>query len=167
VRLFVAVRPPSGSVPGVRTPHITLCFLGDVPDERVPEVEAALRAGLAGTLVCDATIEAGPNRRLGPRAIVRPVSGLDAVAADVRAAVGGFAARPEDRPFRGHLTIARRRRGEPAPNDGQVSGDDGPAEPVHWRVEEIALVRSELGGGDGGTAHHEDVAVVRLRSTVD
>ena len=186
-RLFVAVRPPAESVPGVTNPHITLCFLGDVPDGSVDEVADALRAGLAGTTACEACVEAGTPRRLGPTAIVRPVTGLDDLARVVRAVVGGYAARPEDRPFRGHLTVARRRRGEPAPGDGQAAGSDsdrsgrpserqragrrwgdGGAAPepvpdeLRWRVEEVVLVRSALGRGPGGTARHDDVTVVPL-----
>ena len=155
-RLFVAVRPPPGAVPGVTNPHVTLCFLGNVADDAVDEVAGALRAGLAGTTACEACVEAGTLRRLGPTAIVRPVTGLDDLAGVVRAAVGRFAARPEDRPFRGHLTVARHRRGEPAPSDGQVPDE------VRWRVEEVVLVRSALGRGPGGTARHDDVAAVPL-----
>ena len=87
---------------------------------------------------------------------MREVTGLDGLAEVVRAAVGHFAARPENRPFRGHLTVARHRPGEPAPSDGQV------ADELRWRVEEVVLVRSELGRGPGGTARHSEVAAVPL-----
>ena len=150
------MRPPAGALPGVRDPHVTLCFLGEVGDDRVDDVAAALRAGLAGARSCPACIEAGRPRRLGPTAIVRRVSGLDELAAAVRAAVGRYAARPDERPFRGHLTVARHRRGEPAPSEGQA-----PAE-LRWLVDEVVLVRSRLGRGPGGTARHEVVARVPL-----
>ena len=153
-RLFVAVRVP---VEGLHNPHVTLCFLGDVAGDLVPTVADALRRALEGRARCEAVVEAGTPRRLGPTAIVRPVTGLDELARAVRAAVGDFAARPEDRPFRGHLTVARHRRGEPAPSDGQ-----GVRSELRWLVEEVVLVRSELGRGPGGTARHEDVAVVPL-----
>ena len=44
-RLFVGVRVP---IEGVRNPHVTLCFLGDVREGLVDDVAAALRAALAG-----------------------------------------------------------------------------------------------------------------------
>jgi 2'-5' RNA ligase len=157
MRLFVAVRPPEGSVPEVRDPHVTLCFLGEVADDRLGDVVDALGQAAAGAGACDATIEPGPLRRLAAGAVVRPVSGLDDLARTVRAAVGAYAARPETRRFRGHLTVARRRRGEPVPGGGQ-----SPAEAVRWRVEEVVLVRSELGRGPGGSARHTAVAVVAL-----
>ena len=153
----MGVRVP---VDGVANPHVTLCFLGEVPDPAVAEVAGALRAGLAGVARCEAVVEAGTPRRLGPTAIVRPVTGLDSVARAVRDAVGRFAARPEDRPFRGHLTVARRRRGEPAPGDGQAVR----SEELRWLVEEVVLVRSELGRGPGGTARHTVVASVPLEA---
>ncbi len=156
MRLFVAVRPPAEAVTDVRDPHVTLCFLGQVPDDEVDSVEAALRAGLAGARRVEAVIAGGRPKRLGPSALVRPVTGLDDLAAVVRCAVGGYAARPEGRPFRGHLTVARRRRGEPDGGDGREAPE------VRWLVEEVALVRSDLGQGEGGTARHTDLAVVRL-----
>jgi 2'-5' RNA ligase len=157
-RLFVAVRPPVAVVealgPGVRPDlHVTLRFLGGIDDALVEQVDADLRAGLAGVGVCEAVVGTSVHR-LGQSALVLPVSGLEDLAAAVRAAVGRYGG--DDRPFRGHLTIARRRRGVPAPDV------DGPAEPVRWRVEEVALVRSELGRGPGGTARHVEVAVVPL-----
>jgi RNA 2',3'-cyclic 3'-phosphodiesterase len=183
----VAVRPPAGTLVGVRDPHVTLCFLGEVADEQVASVAAALRSGLAGARSCPACVEAGRPRRLGPTAIVRRVTGLDELAAAVRAAVGAYAARPDDRPFRGHLTVARHRRGEPAPSEGQdprrgnwarerapasrtvigagrsPADEPGPAE-LQWLVDEVVLVRSQLGRGPGGTALHEVVARVPLRA---
>jgi 2'-5' RNA ligase len=151
VRLFVAVAAP---VAGVRDPHVTLCFLGEVADDVVPDVEAALRAALAGVGPCEAALLAGRARRLGPTALVRPVEGLDHLAAVVRGAVGAYAARPEERPFRGPLTVGRRRRGEPVPSTAY------PAQ--RWPVDVVELVRSELGAGAGGTARHTVVAAVVL-----
>lgn len=156
MRLFVAVRPPPGAVAHVRDPHVTLCFLGEVPDDDVARIESALRAGLGRAAPVEAVVAGGRPRRLGPSALVRPVGGLDDLAAVVRSAVGRDAARPERRPFRGHLTVARRRRGEPGGGDGREAPE------VRWLVEEVALVCSELGRGEGGTARHRDVAVVAL-----
>jgi RNA 2',3'-cyclic 3'-phosphodiesterase len=153
MRLFVAVRPPASMTEGIREPHVTLRFLGDVDDALVEEVAAAMRSGLAGVAACEATIGTGV-RRLGAGALVVPVSGLDEVAAAVAAAVGRYGG--DDRPFRGHLTVARRRRGAPAP-DRTVMPTGGT-----WVVGEVLLVRSELGKGPGGTARHTVVARVAL-----
>jgi len=153
VRLFVAVRPPEALATTTHNAHVTLHFLGDVDDDLVVEVAEALRSGLEGVPAPEA--EVGTRvRRLGAAALVVPVTGLDELAAAVGAAVGRYGG--EDRPFRGHLTLARIRRGSPPPAVA------GPAAPVRWRVGEVELVRSELGKGDGGRARHSVVATVPL-----
>lgn len=158
VRLFVAVHPPAAAVPGVRNPHVTLCFLGTVDVDLVGEVADALQLGLEGVRAVEAEVTGGRPRRLGPSAFVRPVTGLDGLAGAVRGAVGRFATRPEERPFRGHLTVARRAKGRPSAGlEGEV-----PAEAVRWKVDEVVLVRSELGRGPGGTVRHEVVVAVPL-----
>lgn len=155
MRLFVGVRAP---VAGIVNPHVTLCFLGEVDDAAVPTLVATLGEVLRTVPATEAAVEPGPLRRLGPTALVRPVAGLDDAAAAVRRAVLAAGLDVEERPFRAHLTYARRRRGDRAPGAGGPPAVAG----ARWRVEEVALVRSELGRGPGGTARHTDVAVFAL-----
>jgi 2'-5' RNA ligase len=87
--------------------------------------------------------------RFGRRVLHVPVSGLEAVAT----AVGEPS---DDRPFHGHLTLARarERRGvDLRPFDGVACG------PVEWTVDEVTLVRSHLGRGG---ARYEVVQRARL-----
>lgn len=118
-RLFVAVWPPPEildilagldrpAVDGVRWTtrdqwHVTLRFLGPMPEvEPVAEVLAGMRpAGLANAIIGPAV------GRFGQRILHVPVGGVDAVAAGVVAATAGLGRPPEDRPFRGHVTLAR------------------------------------------------------------
>ena len=75
---------------------MTLRFLGDAD---VDEVRTRLDAVQSAA----ATAELGPAlRRLGPNAIVVPVSGLDPLAAAIGDATGDLGQLP--RPFHGHLT---------------------------------------------------------------
>lgn len=89
--------------------HVTLRFLGRVDDALVDHVVDALRsvdvpAGMVASL--------GPaTARFGQRVLQVPVDGLDALAARVVDATASFGEPPEDRPFRGHLTLARVGRG--------------------------------------------------------
>jgi RNA 2',3'-cyclic 3'-phosphodiesterase len=163
VRLFVAVTPPPEVLDrvaelarpereGVRwtTPdqwHVTLRFLGDVSD---PEpVEAALRAVRWPA----ARMRIGPGvASLGRHAVVLPVAGLEELARLAAESTVAFA-EPEQRPFRGHLTLARVRRGSPAP----LTGERFEAEA---EVEAVALFRSRL-HPEG--ARYEELASVRLR----
>jgi 2'-5' RNA ligase len=81
-----------------------------------------------------------------------PVEGLDDLAAAVTDATDGCGRPLPDRPFRGHLTVARARR-------GSVRSLAGEAVDARFPVEDVRLVRSHL-GRDG--ARYEDLHVRRL-----
>ncbi|HWE70481.1 MAG TPA: RNA 2',3'-cyclic phosphodiesterase [Acidimicrobiales bacterium] len=104
-----------GSAEGLRVVrpeqlHITLRFLGQVDDDRVPELSDAL--GRAAASVHDVVrCRLGPSTAWfgGDRVLQIPVEGLDELAGAVRLAT--LAAVPDagDREpaFQGHLTVAR------------------------------------------------------------
>jgi len=165
VRLFVCVRPPDdvldrldeviarcrpGSSGGVRwadrsTWHVTLHFLGEVADPD-PVVEA-----LAGLTLPAVEAELGPAvELLGRRVVSAPITGLEGLAHTVQSAVAHLGEHREDRPFRGHVTLARLGR----------SGGGHPCvgEPIaaRWAVDDLALVRSHL---RAGPAVYEDLFV--------
>ncbi|MFP5319647.1 MAG: RNA 2',3'-cyclic phosphodiesterase [Acidimicrobiia bacterium] len=151
MRLFVAAWPPAGvvsllaalprtEVKGLRWTrrdqwHVTLRFLGNVED--VDGVVAALRAAPVGRT--EAVM--GPAvSRFGHRVLHVPVDGLSAAASAVVRATAGFGEPPENRPFRGHVTLARaadRARVDLRPLAGTpLSGT--------WPVDEVTLVASRL-----------------------
>jgi len=169
MRLFVAVRPPERVLDGLvevtadlraradlrwvdRTElHVTLCFLGEVPDDDVPRLVAALDA--APLPVAEARM--GPAvTRLGRHVLSVPVHGLETLATAVTSVTAGFGRPPEDRPFNGHVTLARSRgrRGEVDPSA------TGAAAEARWPVTEIVLVRSRQ-GQDGH--HHDEIRAFR------
>lgn len=138
MRLFVAVWPPPPVVerlaalprpalPGLRWTrreqwHVTLHFFGSVDASLVPSLLASLPD-------VDASVTLGPATvRLGRSILVVPVHGLDEVVASLPW--------PSDRPFRGHLTLARAKRALPA----EVVGVPVSAS---WRAERTTLVSSE------------------------
>jgi 2'-5' RNA ligase len=167
VRLFVAVELPEPvrahldsrtgplrqSLRGWRwTPaaqwHLTLAFLGEVDEDRLPEL--ARRMGLAARRhePFDLRLEgfgAFSNARRA-RIVWAGVGGdrdalvrlADSVSAGARRAKIDL----EERRYRPHLTLGRRR----APVDLRDQLSPGPAyESPPWRVQEIALVESHLG----------------------
>jgi 2'-5' RNA ligase len=151
--LFVAVWPseevldaiaalPRPDVPTLRWTtrdqwHVTLRFLGSVDD--VDAARAAVRSIVAAA--CDVAV--GPTLgRFGRRILHVPTHGLDAVAAAAVAATAHVGEPPEDRAFKGHLTLARSRRG-----DIDLRGFAGTPMTGRWRAEEVTLVQSHLGGG--------------------
>ena len=171
MRLFVAVWPtaevvaavaglPRPDHPAVRwtTPdqwHVTLRFLGEVADEDVPVVTAALRA--VGEQHPARDVDLGPRTtRLGKGPLVVPVAGLDDVATAVIEATRDLGAPPGSRPFMGHLTLARGRGRRPVP--AALAGGELVA---RWPATELCLVRSRPGAAGG--ARYDNVAVAPLR----
>lgn len=163
-RLFIAVWPPPEIVAvlrdlprveadGVRFTtedrwHATLRFLGDV------DLDTA-RAAIGRVRFARTTATVGPAvTRLGAGVVIAPVAGLDAVAATVRGATAAIGEPVDPRPFRGHLTLARQRRGDRCSLDGAPIRGTFP-------VDEIALVRSDL-RSDG--ARYTTVATVGASS---
>jgi 2'-5' RNA ligase len=110
--------------------HVTLRFLGEAS---VSDVAGALD----GLVAAPATAVLGPSTaRLGRGVLMVPVAGLDEVAAAVHAVLPG-----EERPFLGHVTVARARSGR-----GAVPASlAGAAVSGSFSVEEVTLVRSAGG----------------------
>jgi 2'-5' RNA ligase len=127
--MFVAVRPDEatlrdlgrlelGSTDGVRVVgpgrwHVTLRFLGEVDDGRVPALVGALgeaARSLPGAIPC--RIGPGTAWFAGHRVLQIPVSGLEEAAEAVRSSTLPVVPDPVvvAPPFTGHLTVARSRR---------------------------------------------------------
>jgi 2'-5' RNA ligase len=127
---------PAGAAPVADARlHLTLHFIGEVAAARLPELDAALRvAPPRFELVLDrAQRWPGGLVVLQPGAVVPPLAALHRALADALRAAG---LPPEARPFRPHVTLARRAA-------GAVAGPAAP--PVRWPVAGYALVRSTLG----------------------
>jgi RNA 2',3'-cyclic 3'-phosphodiesterase len=162
MRLFVAVWPPAPvltRLDGLARPdiaevrwtttdqwHVTLRFLGEMASPE-PVLEA-----LAGVDLPPATARlAGPPLRLGRGMLTLPVSGLDALAAAVLRATVEMGRPPENRPFRGHVTLARSWR-------GSTEVWSPPSQLLEtWEVRSVAIVRSHLGRTG---ARYETIAAV-------
>src|SRR5512143_2060746 len=128
-RLFVALVPPTvvvaplaAAVAPLRAAHpalawvaperwhLTLVFLGNVPDE----VRPALSERLARVAHRHGPVEVaiGGAGRFGQRALwVRAHGGLRPLATAVGRAAGRAGVQVDDRPFRAHVTLARARPG--------------------------------------------------------
>ena len=151
-RLFVAVVPPDGildrvaqlnrlAVKGLRWTgreqwHVTLRFLGQVND--VEPVVGAL-ATLSTSPAVSAVI--GPAvGRFDQRVLHVPVAGLRALAADVVRATAHLGRPADDRPFVGHLTLARVSKGAKV----DLRALTGAAVSGSWTVEQVCLFESKL-----------------------
>jgi 2'-5' RNA ligase len=192
-RLFVSIEPsaeaiqslrvssrvwrPALEVPGIRwlPPaqwHVTLLFLGDVDDARVPELGQALSRATA----CSGPFELAlgtlgafpsPGR---PRVIWIGLQGDLQALHRVQAAVACDAApwihRPDPKPFHPHLTLARvsgpSRPGAWRQAAGAGGGMTTAPRTVGWPVRSVRLMKSEL---TPTGARHELVCEILLRGS--
>ena len=163
-RLFVAAMPtaevldavaalPRADGTGVRWTtrgqwHVTLRFFGSAPIDEV-------RAAFARVSARAAVATAGPGvALLGSRVVQLPVRGLEELAAAVAVATQDLGEPPDPRPFQGHLTLARLRRGASCALVGTPFAAAFP-------VRELYLMRSELLRGG---ARHSELGRLDLRS---
>lgn len=127
--------------------HVTLRFFGEVS----PPVAMAALEHLSAAA---AHAEVGPAlARFGRGYLALPVRRLNDLAAAVVNATAEVGEPPDDRPFRGHLTLARLR---PRANVGGLAGTPFSA---GFLVTEVALVHSEL-HADGSRYHTLDTVAL-------
>ena len=93
--------------------HLTLKFLGDIPEDRVPDVQTALTrvaSGHSRFAVHAEGLGVFPDIH-APRVLwvglTAHVDALKRLAADVEAALSAIDFPPESKPFHPHLTLAR------------------------------------------------------------
>jgi 2'-5' RNA ligase len=115
---------------------VTLRFLGECD---VDDARGAFRSIEAD--VVDVTM--GPTTgRFGRRILHVPTEGLLSVATATVGATAELGHPPDQRPFAGHITLARSRRG-----DTDLRPFAGLPLAGHWTAAEVTLVASHLGPG--------------------
>lgn len=130
--------------------HVTLAFLGSVPDAAVGDLEAALTRAVSeadAPWPRDLRV-AGPGT-FGRRVLWvgledDPSGSLDALAQTVRDALADTGQAVDAKPLRAHVTLARAGR---RPITSALLEQCGHPPRVSWRPDAIELWRSELGRG--------------------
>ncbi len=130
--------------------HLTLVFLGEIDEARLPSLAAGLTSAVAGRRPFRLRLSGSgcfpPRGRarvawLGFEESPEVVELQAAAAGALQAAVGH---EPERRPFRPHLTVARCSPPWPGAAGRRWSRAlDGPLAEA-WRVDSLALIRSRL-----------------------
>lgn len=116
--------------------HVTLCFLGEVPESELPRVAERVRAAALrhAPFALELTSAGCFPDAARPRVLWLGVGGdsaaLAALEADLRQSLSGFVSAPETRDYHPHLTLAR---------SSQRGGDRQLAECI------ASLERAELG----------------------
>lgn len=132
--------------------HLTIKFFGSVPVSAVPELIAALRASVRGSVPFELRVDgAGAFPHLErPRVLWLGINGavreLTQLVARVERTAGHFAEATETRPYHPHITLARVRpedlptlRGLPRELERLAK-----LPPIRFSVEHLTLYRSEL-----------------------
>ena len=197
MKLFVAIVPPQSvlrelaavvrplhALPqasalrwtGLPTWHLTLAFLGQVGDDDLPGLEQGLASAVAGQP--ELGLRLGGGGRFGDRALWAGVRGDTAGLTRLAEATAEAAERAgiatEDRPFTGHLTLARssipRGGNDRRPDGGSGRGGTPDLAPLAdalagfhgepWRASAVELMHSHPGPGP---KHYQTVATWALR----
>jgi 2'-5' RNA ligase len=154
VRCFVAVWPDERAVEALAslqrpplealrwsTPqqwHVTLRFLGDLTPPHLDELLDRLHSVAPAPGV---VATGGPaTRLLGPGLVIWPVSGLASLAGKVAELTADIGQPPADRPFLGHVTLARARRGADVRRLPGLRNELS----ASWPVRSIGVVQSLL-----------------------
>ncbi len=131
--------------------HLTLKFLGDISPDDTARLKDALAEALAGKYGFEATVAGlGTFPRGGgkPRVVWMGLgSGVDqlrALAASVEDACASLGFEREDRPFAGHLTIGRSRRGGGRLRELAEGVTELRFNPLQLKVDRVNLVKSRL-----------------------
>lgn len=169
MRLFIAINPPEPETRRLTTAlyrlaaqdvavrwvdaasvHITLKFLGEVPDQRLPAVHAALEEAVLDTpafVVSLGGLGAFPSLAR-PNIFWLGVQGppeLLAVQQRIEDAMSRLGFEKEDRPFHPHITLGRVRKDGRVPDrkrmDRMAADFDYKGE---FRVQSVDLMRSRL-----------------------
>ncbi|MDO9313118.1 MAG: RNA 2',3'-cyclic phosphodiesterase [Burkholderiaceae bacterium] len=117
--------------------HLTLHFIGDVQRSRLPELQSALCVPFDSFELRIGACERWPGGLVVARPDAVPPALTDLHAA-LRKVLDALGLRTDDRPFRPHITLARRDAG-PWPAQPQA------AEPLRWPVRHYLLAESLSG----------------------
>jgi 2'-5' RNA ligase len=122
--------------------HVTLAFLGHLPEEEIPRIAAALPREAAAPELRAVGVKPVPPRapRLFALDLVDEDGRAGAIQSQVSAALEALGLyEPEKRPFWPHITLARVRKG------ARVRGVEAPLPPAEpWRATAVTLYRSLL-----------------------
>jgi 2'-5' RNA ligase len=130
-----AARHSGGRVISRENLHITLVFLGSVPNARLSDVVACIHA----TAIQPFELILGELKWWQRQELLclEPLAGVDALnelVERLRAALRSKSFEVEHRTFRPHLTLAR---------DVRRDHESKPIRELHWQVERIELVESQ------------------------
>jgi 2'-5' RNA ligase len=133
--------------------HVTLRFLGAVPEEQVAAVRDALAGAAAGShpLALEVRGAGGfptPRRaRVVWLGLAGDAGGLASLASELERRLAPLGFPSEERPLVPHFTVGRSRERRGAIGLERALADAAAARPIPWRASELCLFRSHLSAG--------------------
>lgn len=130
--------------------HVTLQFLGAVPEERVEAVKDAIAAVASRAAPLELEVRGagafphGRKPRVLWAGLAGDVASLSALATAIGSALAPLGFPPEDRPFSPHVTLGRSRDPRGAPRLAAAIAATADSAGSSWRVSELELVESHL-----------------------
>jgi RNA 2',3'-cyclic 3'-phosphodiesterase len=132
--------------------HVTLKFLGEVPQKKLPSVKIAIQEAVVRHQPFN--LEFSNIGMFGGReglrmmwvGIAGDVLRLEALVRDVNLALAVVGFEPERRPFRPHLTLGRVRDEIPTRQRAEIEVAVGKMDvpPTAWRTAQVSLMRSRI-----------------------
>ncbi len=133
--------------------HLTLHFLGQVPEERLPAVGGAVAEAGARSRPLRLEVQGAsgfPSARK-PRVVFGGVggelAGLRALVDELGRSLGPLGFPVDSRTFKPHFTFGRSREAHGAAGLGGAIASAASGEPIPWRADELVLFRSHPGAG--------------------
>ncbi|MBI2278047.1 MAG: RNA 2',3'-cyclic phosphodiesterase [Dechloromonas sp.] len=126
------------------TIHLTLAFLGDIPETQLPTLcDVARRVAFRPFELSLDQVGFWPRQRLLWAGCHASLPAIGDLVADLREALvqAGFSAQDHERTFIPHVTLVRKL---PASSAGDIAHRLPPVAPLRWPCQDFVLVRSQL-----------------------
>lgn len=126
------------------TIHLTLAFLGDIPEAQLPALcDVGRRVAFRPFALSIDQVGFWPRQRLLWAGCRASVPALGDLVADLREALvaAGFSAHGHERTFIPHVTLVRK---IPTSSAGDIAHRLPPIAPLRWPCQDFVLVRSQL-----------------------
>lgn len=130
--------------------HVTLAFVGEIPDDRLDDVVAATREAVAGADLDRVELTVDGTGRFGQRVgwlriADRPDGAVAALGGALQQRIADRELPVDRKEVRPHVTLVRARGGKGRLPSGLV--DELPTLALTWEVAEATVYRSHLGPG--------------------
>jgi RNA 2',3'-cyclic 3'-phosphodiesterase len=130
---------------GRESMHLTMLFLGEQPGNIIPELVSIATQAVSGARPCDVSIgPAGFFPRVSFLTLIGEIETLIMVSRSLSTECAGYLERPEDRPFKAHITIARHKQNIRPQEKARITELFSKYAALAWTCRELVLYESDL-----------------------